>query len=65
MKIDNATRRPWPQEIKFMSLPMYNKEENQKNQYNIYVNCGHKLSDITKKKLKEMAEAKKAKEGVA
>ena len=62
LKIDNASRRPWGQEIKFMSLPMYNKEENQKNQYHIYVNCGHKLSDITKKKLKEMAEAKKAKE---
>ena len=62
LKIDNATRRPWAQEIKFMSLPMYNKEENQKMQYQIYVNCGHKLSDITKKKLKEMAEAKKAKE---
>ena len=62
LKIDNATRRPWPQEIKFMSLPMYNKEENQKNQYHIYVNCGHKLSDSTKKKLKEMAKAKKAKE---
>ena len=62
LKIDNASRRPWAQEIKFMSLPMYNKEENQKMQYHIYVNCGHKLSDITKKKLKEMAEAKKAKE---
>ena len=61
-KIDNATRRPWPQEIKFMSLPMPNKEENQKMQYHIYVNCGHKLSDITKKKLKEMAEKKKAEE---
>ena len=62
LKIDNASKRPWPEEIKFMSLPMYNKEENQKMQYHIYVNCGHKLSDITKKKLKEMAEAKKAKE---
>lgn len=62
LKIDNASRRPWAQEIKFMSLPMYNKEENQKIQYHIYVNCGHKLSDITKKKLKEMAEGKKAKE---
>ena len=47
-----------------MSLPMYNKEENQKNQYHIYVNCGHKLSDITRRKLKEMAEAKKAKEAL-
>ena len=45
-----------------MSLPMYNQEEYQKMQYHTYVNCGHKLSDITKKKLKEMAEAKKAKE---
>ena len=62
LKIDNATRRPWPQKIQFMSLPMKNNEENQKRQYQIYVNCGHKLSDITKKKLKEMAEAKKAKE---
>ena len=62
LKIDNASKRPCPEEIKFMSLPMYNKEENQKMQYQIYVNCGHKLSDITKKKLKEMAEAKKAKE---
>ena len=43
-----------------MSLPMPNKEENQKMQYHIYVNCGHKLSDITKKKLKEMAEKKES-----
>ena len=64
LKIDNASRRPCPQEIQFMSLPMYNKEENQKNQYHIYVNCGHKLSDITRRKLKEMAEAKKAKEAL-
>ena len=62
LKIDNASRRPWPKEIKFMSLPMQNEEENQKRNYHIYINCGHKLSDITKKKLKEMAEAKKAKE---
>ena len=61
LKVDNATRRPWVQEIKFMSLRMPNKEENQKIQYHINVNCGHKLSDITKKKLKEMAEAQKAK----
>ena len=62
LKIDNASRKPWPEEIKFMSLPMHNEEEYQKMQYHTYVNCGHKLSDITKKKLKEMAEAKKAKE---
>ena len=62
LKIDNASRKPWPEEIKFMSLPMYNQEEYQKMQYHTYVNCGHKLSDISKKKLKEMAEAKKAKE---
>ena len=49
LKIDNASRRPWGKEIKFMSLPMHNEEENQKNQYHIYVNCGYKLSDITKK----------------
>ena len=64
-KIDNASRRPWPQEIKFMTLPMKNNEEYQNMQYHTYVKCGHKISDITKKKLKEMAEAKKAKEGVA
>ena len=27
-----------------------------------YVKCGHKLSDITKKKLKEMAKARKDRE---
>ena len=65
LKIDNASRRPWPKEIKFMTLPMKNKEEYQKMQYQTFMHCGHKISDITKKKLKEMAEAKKAKEGVA
>ena len=64
-KVDNATRRPWPKEIKFMTLPMKNNEEYQKMQYQTYIHCGHKISDITRKKLKEMAEAKKAKEGVA
>ena len=64
-KIDNASRRPWPKEIKFMTLPMKNSEEYQKMQYQTYMHCGHKISDITRKKLKEMAEAKKAKEGVA
>ena len=63
--IDNASRRPWPQEIKFMTLPMQNKEEYQKMQHQTYVHCGHKISDITRKKLKEMAEAKKVKEGIA
>jgi hypothetical protein len=48
-----------------MTLPMKNDEEYQNMQYQTYVKCGHKISDITKKKLKEMAEAKKAKEGVA
>ena len=65
LKIDNASRRPWPQEIKFMTLPMKNDEEYQKMQNQTYVKCGHKISDITKRRLKEMAEAKKQKEGVA
>ena len=64
-KIDNASRRPWPQKIEFMTLPMKNKKEYQNMQYQTYVKCGHKISDITRKKLIEMAEAKKAKEGVA
>jgi len=64
-KVDNASRRPWPKEIKFMSLPMKNNQEYQDMQCKTYVHCGHKISDITRKKLKEMAEAKKAKEGVA
>ena len=34
-------------------------------QQKTYVKCGHKISDITRKKLIEMAEAKKIKEGVA
>ena len=65
LKIDNASRRPWPKEIKFMSLPMKNDEEYQKMQFQTYVKCGHKISDITKRRLKEMAEMKKQKEGGA
>ena len=64
-KINNASRRPWQKEIKFMSLPMKNEEEYQKMQYQTYIKCGHKISDITKRRLKEMAEIKKQKEGVA
>ena len=64
-KIDNASKRPWPKEIKFMSLPMKNNEEYQKMQYQTFIKCGHKISDITRKRLKEMAEIKKQKEGVA
>ena len=64
-KVDNATRRPWPKEIKFMTLPMKNNEEYQKLQYQSFIHCGHKISDIKRKKLIEMAEAKKCKEGVA
>ena len=64
LKIDNASKRPWNEEIKFMSLPMYNDQECQKMRYQINVTCGHKLSDITKKKLKEMAEQKKKKEEI-
>ena len=62
LKIDNRVKSPWTQEIKFMSLPMYNNEEVQKMRYKNNVNCGHKLSDITKKKLKEMAEQRKKRE---
>ena len=62
LKIDNASRKPLGEEVKYMSLPMYNDEERRKMQHHIYVNCGHKLSDITKKKLKEMAKARKLKE---
>ena len=64
-KIDNASRRPWPKEIKFMTLPLKNNEEYQNLQYQTFVHCGHRISDITRKKLIEMAEAKKIKEGVA
>ena len=63
--IDNAKRRPETKEVKFMTLPMKNKEEYQNMQHQAYVHCGHQISDITRKKLKEMAEIKKAKEGVA
>ena len=62
LKIDNASKIPVAEEIKYMSLPMYNDDERRKMQYHIYVNCGHKLSDITKRKLKEMAKARKLKE---
>ena len=48
-----------------MTLPMKNNEEYQKMQYQTYIKCGHKISDITRKRLKEMAEIKKQKEGVA
>ena len=64
-KIDNASKRPWPKEIKFMTLPMKNNEEYQKMQYQTFIKSGHKISDITRKRLKEMAEIKKQKEGVA
>ncbi len=65
LKVDNATRRPWPKEIKFMTLPMKNNEEYQKMQNQVFIHCGHIISDITRKRLIEMAEAKKCKEGVA
>ena len=64
-KIDYATKRPIPKEVPFMTLPMKNSEEYQKVQHQTYVQCGHKISDITKKRLKEMAELKKQKEGIA
>ena len=62
LKIDNSSRKPWNEEIKFMSLPMYNDQEVQKMRYKVNHSCGYKLSDITKKKLKEMAEKRKKKE---
>ena len=62
LKINNATTVPMEKEIKFMSLPMHNEEERRKKEYYNYVRCGHKLSDITKRKLKEMAKARKLKE---
>ena len=62
LKIDNSVKKPWNEEIKFMSLPMYNDEEYQKMRYKVNYSCGHKLSDITKKKLKEMAEQRKKRE---
>ena len=62
MNIDNTSSMRIEKEVEFMSLPMFNEEERRKMQYYNYVNCGHKLSDITKKKLKEMAKARKAKE---
>ena len=57
-KIDNASKRPWPKSIKFMTLPMKNNEEYQKMQYQTYIKCGHKISDITRKRLKEMEKEK-------
>ena len=62
MNLDNTSNIPIEKEVEFMSLPMFNEEEKQKIQYYHYVKCGHKLSDITRKKLKEMAKARKAKE---
>ena len=62
LKIDNRARKPWTQDIKFMSLPMFNDEECQKMRYKNNVSCGYKLSDITKRKLKEMAEQRKKRE---
>ena len=64
-KINNVSRRPWQKDIKFMSLPMKNEEEYQKLQHQNFIHCGHRISDITRKKLIEMAEEKKCKEGVA
>ena len=40
--------------IKFMTLPMKNNEEYQNMQYQTYVKCGHKISDITKKLFKSI-----------
>ncbi len=48
-----------------MTLPMKNNEEYQKMQNQVFIHCGHIISDITRKRLIEMAEAKKCKEGVA
>ena len=62
LKIDNASTIPLAKEVQYMSLPMFNDEERRKMNYYNYVNCGHKLSDITKRKLKEMAKARKIKE---
>ena len=62
LKIDNASTTPVAQEVEFMSLPMFNHEERRKMVYYNNVNCGHKLSDITKRKLKEMAKARKDRE---
>ena len=62
LKIDNASRVPIEKEVEYMSLPMYNDEERRKMNYYKYVKCGHKLADITKKKLKEMAKARKDRE---
>ena len=62
MNINNYSSIPIEKEVPYMSLPMFNEEEKRKLEYYNYVRCGHKLSDITKKKLKEMAKARKAKE---
>ena len=64
-KVDNASKRPLPKEVKFMTLPMKTNEDYQNIQYQTYVTCGHRISDITRRRLIEMAEAKKAKEGGA
>lgn len=64
-KIDNASQRPQTQEIKLLTLPMQNREEYLDFHKKVYGNCGHKISDITRKKLEEMAKLKKQKEGVA
>ena len=58
----NLTKTEKEKEVEYMSLPMYNDEERRKMNYYNYVKCGHKLSDITKKKLKEMAKARKDRE---
>ena len=62
ININRRSSLPIEKEVPFMSLPMHNEEEKQKIEYYNYVRCGHKLSDITKKKLKEMAKARKDRE---
>ncbi len=61
-KINDGRNLQKDKEVEFMSLPMHNEEERGKIEYYNYVKCGHKLSDITKRKLKEMAKARKLKE---
>ena len=62
ININRRSSLPIEKEVEFMSLPMHNDEERRKIEYYYYVRCGHKLSDITKRKLKEMAKARKIKE---
>ena len=62
ININKRSSLPIEKEVEFMSLPMHNDEERRKMEYYNYVRCGHKLSDITKRKLKEMAKARKIKE---